>query len=137
MSREKDLEAEIAKLREQLALVKTAPIPVVSAFVEERATGETVSMKLCANPWVKDEKKQNWVDAEVPTFDYTVTLPKGAGTHLSTNGIEYYHGQTYRVDQYQLVELKSRVARCWDHEKMIHGDNENAYRKPTEIRLYA
>jgi hypothetical protein len=34
-----------------------------------------------------------------------------------------------------LVDLKSRVARCWEHEKSIHGDNENAYRRPTQNAL--
>jgi hypothetical protein len=27
------------------------------------------------------------------------------------------------------------VARCWDHEKSIHGNDENAYRKPTNRHL--
>ena len=83
----------------------------------------------------RDEKQQKFMDVEVPTFFYHIDLPAGAGTNLSTNGTAYYHGQTYEVDQATLVDLKSRVARCWDHEKAIHSENENAYRKPTARHL--
>jgi hypothetical protein len=64
---------------------------------------------------------------------YTINLPAGAGNCLYTNGIEYYHGETYEFDAEILSEMKSRVARCWDHEKSIHGENENAYRRPTNV----
>jgi hypothetical protein len=52
-----------------------------------------------------------------------------------TNGIAYYHGQTYEVDPMTLQDLKSRVARTWDHERAIHSENANAYRKPTNTHL--
>ena len=147
LPREEELKAEISALRKQLGLAEAAKneaqelakaVASASPFIsntEEQPTGNTVSMEVCANPWVKDAKKQKWITVEVPTFYYAITLPAGAGTHLSTNGVDYYHGHTYEVDSYQLAELKSRVARCWDHEKMIHGDNENAYRKPTHVHL--
>jgi|GEM_PF-1656566 len=101
-----------------------------SANTEEQPTGKTITLSVCLNPGEKDEKKLKWKDVEYPTYFYTIQLPAGAGLDLTTNGIAYYHGQTYEVDPMTLVDLKSRVARCWDHEKSIHGDNENAYRKP-------
>jgi hypothetical protein len=76
---------------------------------------------------------------EYPTFYYNIQLPAGAsgsnGSCLSTNGVEYHHGQTYEFDEVTLAEMKSRVAKCWDHEKSIHGENENAYRRPSNNRL--
>jgi hypothetical protein len=147
MAAEKDLLAEIAALKKQLAesdVQKTAAqemaasIAAASSFIgnsEEQPTGKTITLNVCLNPGVKDEKQQKFMDVEVPTFYYHIDLPAGAGTNLSTNGTAYYHGQTYEVDQATLVDLKSRVARCWDHEKAIHSENENAYRKPTARHL--
>lgn len=143
-----ELQAEIDELRKQLghetklrteAESLSAAMAEASAFGgagDEQPTGNTVSLSKCANPWEKDEKKQKWATVKVPTYAYTVTLPKGAGVALTTNGIDYYHGQTYELDADTLTDLKSRVARCWEHEKSIHGDNANAaYRKPTNRHL--
>lgn len=144
---DKDLLAQIAELKAQLAESEKAKteaqematsIAAASSFMgtaEEQPTGNTVTINVCLNPGEKDERKQKFKDVEFPTFYYTIDIPKGVGTNLMTNGIAYYHGETYEVDQATLVDLKSRVARCWDHEKAIHSENENAYRKPTERHL--
>lgn len=144
---EKDLLAQIAELKAKLAEAEIAKteaqematsIAAASSFMgsaEEQPTGNTVTINVCLNPGEKDERKQKFKDVEFPTFYYTIDIPAGAGTNLMTNGIAYYHGQTYEVDQATLVDLKSRVARCWDHEKSIHSENENAYRKPTAKHL--
>lgn len=143
-----ELLKELAELRAKLQLAESerdeatkmaAAMAEASAFnggsSEEQATGKTIKIRRCANPAERDEKKQKWIDQEVPTFMYHVDIPVGAGASLMTNGMEYFHGQTYEVDQFTLVDLKSRVARCWDHEKSIHGENENAYRKPANTHL--
>ena len=144
---EKDLLAQIAALKDQLELANkekteaqemATSIAAASTFMgtsEEQPTGNTIVLNVCLNPWEKKEEKQKFKDVEVPTFYYTIDIPAGAGTNLMTNGIAYYHGGTYEVDQATLVDLKSRVARCWDHEKAIHSENENAYRKPTNTHL--
>lgn len=144
---EKDLLAEIAELKAQLqesekakteAQEMATSIAAASSFMgtaEEQPTGNTIILNVCLNPGEKQESKQKFKDVEVPTFYYTVDLPIGCGTNLMTNGIAYYHGQTYEVDQATLVDLKSRVAQCWHHEKAIHSENENAYRKPTNVHL--
>ena len=106
-----------------------------SGDTDEQPTGRTVEVEVCANPWERDEKKQKFVKVKEPTFMYTIQLPAGAGVDLTTNGMPYYHGQTYEFDRFTLADIKSRVARCWDHEKSIHGGNENAYRKPTNRHL--
>ncbi len=143
---ERELLAEIAKLKGQLgdairakteAEEMATATAAASAFMgtsEEQPTGRTATVRVCVNPAEKKEDKLVWKNVEVPTWFYAVNLPVSA-PNLATNGIEYYHGQTYELDPYQLADLKSRVARCWDHEKAIHSENENAYRKPTNIHL--
>jgi len=140
-----ELNAEIARLQKELkvseegrsnAEAMALAVAQVDQFVgntDERPTGKTMTVRKCANPAERDEKKQVWEDVEIPTYYYTIQLPAGAGLCLTTNGVDYYHGETYEFDLYTLVDIKSRVARTWDHEKSIHGDNENAYRKPTTM----
>ena len=92
-------------------------------------------LNVCLNPHERDEKKQKFKDVEFPTYFYTIQLPPGAGIDLTTNGTPYYHGSTYEVDAFTLADLKSRVARTWDHEKSIHGGDENAFRRPSQQHL--
>lgn len=127
------LESESVKrtaAEEHASAMSKASQFVSGATSEEFPTGNTVPVEVCLNPWEKNEKKQKFHTVDMPTFKYTIILPAGAGNNLSTNGVEYFHGQTYEFDPIILAEMKSRVARCWDHEKSIHGDNENSYRKP-------
>ena len=145
---EKELLAEIAALREKLgqrdkelteAQALAQSMAEASVFMggtsEEQATGRTVKMSVCVNPAERDERKLKYKEVQVPTYFYTIDLPAGAGVSLITNGTAYYHGQTYEVDHATLVDLKSRVARTWDHERAIHSENANAYRKPTNVHL--
>lgn len=143
-----ELQAQIAKLTSELDAERSkrseaeelahsmAAGNFVDSMAEEQPTGKTVMVRVCVNPHVRDEKKQIWKEIEYPTYFYNIQLPAGAagsnGSCLSTNGLEFHHGQTYELDPFMLAEVKSRVARTWDHEKSIHGDNENAYRKPTQ-----
>lgn len=106
-----------------------------SGNTEEQPTGNTVDVEVCLNPAERDEKKLKFKTVKMPTFFYQIQLPTAAGLDLTTNGVAYYHGQTYEFDLMGLQDIKSRVARCWDHEKSIHGNNENAYRKPTHLRV--
>ena len=143
----KELLAEIAELQIKLAHSEQAKTEAqqmatamaeASAFsgnAEEQPTGKTVTRKTCLNPAVRDAKEHKWQEVKEPTYYYTVEIPEGAGNNLMTNGMEYFHGQTYEVDRYTLSDLKSRVARTWDHEKSIHSENENAYRKPSAVHL--
>lgn len=147
--REQELLAQIAELQKKLghaegerdsAQEQAKALAEASVFfgsngAEEQPTGRTITKSVCANPGVTKESKQVWKDVEVPTFYYTIDLPPGAGTELLTNGVPFYHGETYEVDQETLVDLKSRVARTWDHERAIHSDNANAYRKQTKVHL--
>ena len=147
MSEKKTLEQEVAELRAKLAETETKLTESESNVVamqmatnllggdsKEEATGKTIKVNTCVNPWEKDTKKQKFKDFDVPTYRFLINLPVNA-THLSTNGIDYYHGQSYEFTLSELAEMKSRVARCWDHERSINGANENAYRKQQHARV--
>lgn len=109
------------------------------AMAEEYATGKTVMVSTCTNPWEKKADKQKWLEVEQPTYFYQIDIPKGVGASLSTNGVEFFHGHTYEFDLDTLREIKARVAATWYHERSIHGENENAYkqRKDPSAGLYA
>ena len=138
---EQDIEnlmAEVAELKAQLEVEKTGrtaaeemahKLAQFSSNGSEQPTGKTLKVKVCANPEERDVKKQVWKEIEFPTYAYRIDIPAGSGISLNTNGREYYHGETYEFTERGLADIKSRVARCWDHEKSIHGDNENAYRQ--------
>lgn len=142
-----ELQAEIERLQkalgqsekskseaEEMALAMTQANTFLGSS-DEQATGRTIKQSVCINPWERDEKKQKFKDVEVPTYYYTIHIPAGVGLWLMTNGVEYFHGQTYEVTPDVLADLKSRVARCYDHEKSIHGENKDAYIKPTHVSL--
>jgi hypothetical protein len=146
-SKEELLQEQVAELQAKLAASETGRTDAekmaqamaeatqfVGGNAQEQPTGKTIVIRTCSNPWVRDEKKQKWVELEKPTYFFTLNLPVSAMS-LSTNGVEYYHGQTYEFDGDTLAEMKSRVARCWDHEASINGSNENAYRKQTQLRV--
>lgn len=119
---------------EEMAMAVAQASPFIGSN-DEQPSGNTVKINICLNPAERDERKLKWKEVEMPTYFYAIQLPAGAGMSLSTNGVELYHGQTYEFDPIMLAEVKSRVARCWDHEKSIHGDNENAYRRPVNAHL--
>jgi len=116
------LKAQVKDLSDKLGKAQTEASGkggLVLADSEEQPTGRTVDVEVCINVWETDEKKQKFETVKLPTFMYTINLPLSAGTHLSTNGFPYYHGETYELDSQTLPDIKSRVARCWDHEKSI------------------
>ena len=133
----KDLQEQVrveadARTKAEDEMAAMAEISAFTAPVaEEQPTGRMIEIDVCTNPAERNAKKLVYKKVKVPTYYYALNLPTGAGLCLSTNGIQYFHGETYEFTQNELADIKSRVARCWDHEKSIHGNNENAYRKPT------
>lgn len=128
-SEEKRTEAE------ELAHSMASSSPFLHSNVEEKPTGRTLSVKEIQNKTERDPKKVKYHMVEYPTFYYNIQLPAGSGPCLMTNGMEYFHGETYEFTQAELGDIKSRVARCWEHEKNIHGENENAFKKPTNTHF--
>ena len=73
---------------------------------------------------------------EVPVFKYKIDLPPSGGIAVKINDVQFYHGEVYEFTMDELRTVKDMVARSWGHEHNIMGQaNENAYRKPSEIRL--
>ncbi len=133
---------QMEELKAQLAIEKTARTAAESmahalaefgSNNEEHATGKTLRVKACANPTERDVKKQIWKEIEFPLYAYKIDVPP-AFNPLSTNGREYYIGGTYEFTEHGLADIKARVAQCWQHEKNIHGDNPNAYRRQRKDR---
>jgi carboxylesterase type B len=59
---------------------------------------------------------------------YRIDLAPCGGTEIKINGIPYYHGSTYEFETDLLRSIKEIVARTWDHENNIMGNNENVYK---------
>lgn len=137
LAAEKEARTQAELVMMEMAEASSASSGIVQVASDEIPTGKTIKMSICSNPYERDERKQKFKQVDVPTFFYNIQLPTGAGTHLMTNGEQFFHGETYEFDEFTLREIKSRVARCWDHEKSIHGNNENAYRKPTNVLFQA
>ena len=54
---------------------------------------------------------------------------------LTVNGVQYWHGRTYKVDPGLARTLNEMSFRTWQHERSINGANENQYRRPLHHRL--
>ena len=59
---------------------------------------------------------------------YRIDLAPCGGTEVKINGVPYYHGSTYEFETDLLRSIKEIVARTWDHENNIMGNNENVYK---------
>lgn len=150
---------EIADLREKLKLSESkrsdaekvalaaaeAQSTLMQRQIEEVPTGKFVKVRRArgyepTGHYTNDGRdilKPIWKEVEVPTFFYKVDLPPVGGEGLSTNGIPMLHGVVYEVDIDTLRSMKERVYRCWDHDRNIHGSDENFYRRQSKPVLSA
>ena len=76
-------------------------------------------------------------DVLLPTFAYKINMPPVGGNDLKINEVPFYHGATYILDIETLRTVKEMVFRLWDHDKNIHGTDENAYRQKSHARISA
>ena len=72
---------------------------------------------------------------EVEVFHYRIDLPTSGGISIRINGVDYFHGEVYKLTAEQLTTVKEIVHRTWVQEGLIKGNNENAYRRPLETRI--
>jgi hypothetical protein len=112
--------------------------------IEEIPTGKTVTVKRVKEYKVVGHKddgreifKPVFKDVELPTFRYQIHMPPCGGTDLKINEVPFYHGAVYTVDIDTLRTIKEMVYRLWDHDRNIHGTDENAYRKKAQPRVSA
>jgi len=157
--------AEINDLKSQLAVEKTArgeaeqaALDAASAQgallqneVHEVPTGKTVTVKRVKvgadgaglykvvghHDDGRDILRPIFEDKKIPTFFYKIDLPPCGGVDLKINSVSYYHGAVYEFDEDTLRTVKEMVYRCWDHDRNIHGSDENFYRKKSANRLSA
>jgi hypothetical protein len=153
----KRLMKEIADLKEKLKLSEAARGEVEKAAlaaaeaqgmmmqreIQEVATGKTVKVQRAVdeegNPAYKvvaykddgrEILKPIFRAVERPTFFFKIDLPPVGGEALAINGTQLYHGTVYEFDIDTLRTVKEMVFRLWDHDRNIHGSDENVYRKP-------
>lgn len=108
----------------------------------EIPTGKFVEISVCSGYEVKGYKddgreilKPVFKRQKVPTFFYKINMPPVGGLDMKTNGQALYHGTVYTFDIHTLRDVKEREYRLWDHDRNIHGSDENFYRTPMERRL--
>lgn len=140
----KILKAELEMMREELSATRAqleakaaeSPQFFIPDDEGEMPTGRTVTMSVCKNPAkVSDDPKKRvvepvWEDEEVPTYMYRIHMPALGGWDIQLDGAPLYEGQTYELDLHTLRTVKSIIGNLWQHEASVHGNNENAYRKP-------
>lgn len=125
------LEQRIAELEAQLEASKSAEQKALEKVARTKAAAQSQALFGPANTEVQTGEDEDGN----PLYAYRVDLPASGGEFIRINGQALYHGSTYTFDTDMLRTIKEIVSRSWAHEKTIQGDNENAYRKPKEIRL--
>lgn len=150
-ARERELLAEIGLLKgklelsergrsdaeqQALASAQAQGSLLMQRQIDEVATGKTVTVKRCKGYKVvghhddgRDILRPVFTDVPRATYFYKVDLPPCGGSDLKINGVPFYHGAVYELDEDTLRSVKEIVYRCWKHDSEIHGNDENFYRK--------
>jgi len=64
-----------------------------------------------------------------------IDLPEFAA-YLSINGLQFWHGHTYRQPRHVVDTLREMQQRTWDHQAEIDGKSKTgAYQRPSGITL--
>lgn len=138
--------AEIADLKGKLAgetaartkaeqtAIEAAEAQIGLPNVEEMPTGRMVKVQRCKEyetVGYKDDGrpilKPVFATVELPEYAYKIDLPPVGGEGLKVNGISLVHGGVYKLDIDSLRSVKEMVYRCWDHDRNIHGQQENDF----------
>lgn len=143
-----ELKAEIDRLTSALAASATQVseaqkrAAIFQSNEEEVPTGNTVEVTRCKgykgvgfHDDGREILKPEWHKVVEPTYWYTIDMPPVGGTDIKLNGREFYHGQTYEVTVDELRTLKDVCARLWAHERSIHEDNTEIFRKSYNEKL--
>ena len=118
-----DLKARIKLLETELARSKAG-----KAIAEEdsaRLSAQAQSSMFTTNVTERFSRK---AESGKDLYWYRIDLAPCGGTEVKINGIPYYHGSTYEFETDLLRSIKEIVARTWDHENNIQGNNENVYK---------
>lgn len=154
--------AQIADLKEKLNISEQARSDAEKAAlaaaeaqgmlmqreIQEVATGKTVTVKRAIDEkgnqklkvvGYKDDGREIlrpvFRDVKLPTYFYKIDMPPVGGMAIMMNGNALYHGTVYELDIDTLRTVKEMVYRLWDHDRSIHGTDENFYRNPRQDKL--
>ena len=115
---------------------------IMQREITEVPTGKTVEVARCKKYSVegyrddgREIRKPVFEKVTLPTFFYKIDLPASGGQGINLNGEWFYHGEVYTIDLDLLRTLKDAVHRAWAHEAQIKGNNENIFRKPSNVTL--
>jgi hypothetical protein len=107
-----------------------------SSSVEEKVTGHKVKIRVFDHYKVTGYRDNGseivrpvFRTDEVPSYYYKIDMPPCGDTNLSINGEKYYHGAVYEFDIHTLRTVKDIVARTWAHDRSLHPNDENFYRR--------
>jgi len=105
-------------------------------FAVEQPTGKKVKIKVFDHHKVlryndngTEVTRPVFRTDEVDTYFLKIDMPPCGDTHLSINGQQYYHGAVYEFDIHTLRTVKDIVYRTWAHDRSIHPNDENFYRR--------
>ena len=137
--------SESARTEAEQRAISAAESQFMDDANEEQPTGKFVTVKRCLNRYKvvghKDDGREIlkpiFEDVKLPTFAYRINMPPVGGNDLKINEVPFYHGAVYILDIETLRTVKEMVFRLWDHDKNIHGSDENAYRQKTHARISA
>jgi carboxylesterase type B len=118
-----ELKARIKALEAQLARSQAG-----KAIAEEesaRLSAQAQSSMFTTNVTERFSRK---AESGKDLYWYRIDLAPCGGTEVKINGVPYYHGSTYEFETDLLRSIKEIVARTWDHENNIQGNNENVYK---------
>ena len=151
-----ELKAKLQLSEEQRSEAEAAALAMAEAQgalmqreIREVPTGKFVTVKRAVDPKTgkpsyrvagyKDDGREIlkpvFHDFKLPTYFYKVDMPPVGGVDLKINDVSFYHGVVYELDIDTLRSVKEMVYRLWDHDRSIHGSDENFYRKPQETTL--
>ncbi len=120
------IEDKILRLEAELAASKS---------LEEISRGKLAKIKASAQSQAMFGPANTEVEVDEDKYAYRIDLPPSGGMFIRINGEPLYHSSTYTFNLNTLRTVKDIVARSWAHETTIQGNNENAYRKPKNVRI--
>lgn len=125
-----DLRRRIAELEAELAISKSSEQKAQDALAEAQAAAQnTVFSTAVEAVWAG--KREDGEDM----WKYRIDLSPSGGVEIRLNGVPYYHGEVYTFDTATLRTVQDIVARTWDHERAVFGNNENVYRREMNVTL--
>lgn len=90
---------------------------------------EAASKSFLAKALEEERARVNINDRGEELVAVLIDLP-GFAQSIKVNNREYFHGATYSVPLSLARDMKSMMARSWEHEREVGGANRDAYRVP-------